>query len=59
MKIITIQPVKEEDLSIILEYDGQHVYISSDVSPIVCSQEQADRLGELLRSPHKIPDKDQ
>jgi hypothetical protein len=56
MKTITVKPVTSEDLEVTVEFDGQHVYINSELSPIICSQEQADRLGEILKNPEKITD---
>ena len=53
MKIIRVQPVTSEDSEITLEFDGKHVYITTDIVPIVCSQEQADRLGLILRRPEQ------
>lgn len=58
MKVIRIEPVTNEDSTITVEYDNKHVYISSDVMPIVCSDDQAYKLGEILQYPHIIPDTD-
>jgi hypothetical protein len=59
MKVITVKPATSEDENIIVEFDGQNVYISSDLSPIVCSPSQAHLLGEFLQNPERIPDLDQ
>lgn len=57
MKIINVEPVTSEDSRLTVEYNSNHVIINSDITPIICSEEQADRLGEILRNPQKlIPD---
>ena len=58
MKVIRVEPVTTEDSEVTLEFVSKHVYISSDTSPIVCSEQQAHKIGELLQHPHKIPDTD-
>lgn len=59
MKIIRVEPVTSEDSTITIEYDNKHVYISADVMPIVCSDKQSYKLGEILQYPHTIQDTDQ
>lgn len=58
MKIVNVEPVTSEDSRVTLEFDSKHIYISSDISPIVCSYAQADRIAELIMNPQEIPDTD-
>ena len=56
MKTFRIEPVTSEDSTITVEYDGNHIYISSDIMPIVCSDAQADKLGQILIDTRHIED---
>lgn len=51
MQIVTVPPVTEDDSTITIEYDKKNdiYYVSSDLSPLMCSRQQMDKVVEEIQ----------